>query len=124
MSAIHIAMNTFIEHSIHAGTSVRWLHLIAINQSFTDILKRVPDEFYDWVKTTVATFTAQYEAIETECKAAFQVRSSRKETALYFQTQQYPAVLFQMLDGHDYSATIWKMLRPAYERPFKKAADG
>ncbi|MBO0951695.1 T4 RnlA family RNA ligase [Fibrella forsythiae] len=100
-----------------------WEYL-ATNQPFNDVLERVPDEFYDWVKTTVTTFMAQYEAIEAECKAVFQVRSSRKETALYFQMQRYPSVLFLMLDNRDYSATIWKVLRPAYERPFKKAADG
>ncbi|MEZ0539501.1 T4 RnlA family RNA ligase [Fibrella arboris] len=100
-----------------------WEYL-ATGQSFAAMLERVPDEFYDWVKMTVTTFTTQYEAIEAACKAVFQVRSSRKETALYFQTQRYPAVLFSMLDGHDYSPIIWKMLRPAYERPFKKAADG
>lgn len=96
-----------------------WEYL-ATNQSFTAILERVPDEFYDWVKATVATFTDQYAAIEAECRAVFEVRESRKETALYFQTQRYPAVLFLMLDSRDYSAAIWKLLRPAYERPFKK----
>ena len=94
-----------------------WEYL-ATNQPFDAILERVPDEFYDWVKATVAHFTTQYEAIEAECRAAFQVRDSRKETALYFQTQRYPAVLFLMLDGRDCSSTIWKLLRPAYERPF------
>ncbi|MBO0930136.1 RNA ligase [Fibrella aquatilis] len=94
-----------------------WEYL-ATNQPFDAILERVPDEFYDWVKATVANFTAQYEAIEADCWFAFQVRESRKETALYFQTQRYPAVLFLMLDNRDYSSTIWKLLRPPYERPF------
>lgn len=108
-------------HRILTQVSSRniWEYL-ATNQSFNDILERVPDEFYDWVKLTVATFMAQYEAIEAECRAVFQVRESRKETARHFQTQRYPSVLFLMLDGRDYSSAIWKRLRPAYERPFKK----
>ncbi len=108
-------------HRILTQVSSRniWEYL-ATNQPFNEILERVPDEFYDWVKKTSDKFTAQYQAIETECKAVFRVLDSRKETAMYFQTQRYPAILFLMLDNRPYSATIWKLLRPVYERPFKQ----
>ncbi len=107
-------------HRVLTQVSTRniWEYL-ATNQSFDEILDRVPDEFYDWVKRTVADLNAQYAAIEAECRAAFRILDTRKDTALYFQTQRYPAVLFLMLDNRDYSAAIWKLIRPAYERPFK-----
>ncbi len=107
-------------HRVLTQVSTRniWEYL-ATNQSFDEILDRVPDEFYDWVKRTVADLKAQYAAIEAECQAVFRTLETRKETALYFQTQPYPAVLFLMLDNRDYSPAIWKLIRPAYERPFK-----
>ena len=108
-------------HRILTQVSSRtvWEYMAA-GQSLDVLLESVPDEFYAWVKETVASFTAQYQTIEAECRSALQVRESRKETALYFRTQRYPSVLFLMLDNRDYATTIWKLLRPAYERPFKQ----
>lgn len=107
-------------HRILTQVSTRniWEYL-ATNQPFDAILEKVPDEFYDWVKATVTSLNDQYTAIETDCRAKFQTLETRKETAAYFQTQPHPAVLFNMLDGKDYSKTIWKLLKPAYERPFR-----
>ena len=94
-----------------------WEHLCE-GKSFEAFLDRVPDEFFNWIKITVADLEAQFEAIEKQCKADFKVLNSRKETAIYFMTCQYPKVLFNMLDNKPYAATIWKMLRPQYQKPF------
>jgi len=105
-------------HRLVTGVSnlVIWEHL-AEGRSFEDLLEKVPDEFYDWVKKTSDELKSQYDKILTECKNAFKQLNpdshrDRKETALYFQTQKYPAVLFAMLDGKPYDKIIWKMLRP------------
>ena len=90
------------------------------NQSFEEILERVPDEFFNWVKQTKTDLENAYKAIEAQCKADFKVLESRKETALYFQTCKYPGVLFWMLDEKEYSETIWKMIRPKFEKPFNR----
>ncbi|OOV18940.1 RNA ligase [Flavobacterium sp. LM4] len=90
------------------------------NQSFEEILERVPDEFFNWVKLTKTNLENEYKAIEAQCKADFKTLESRKETALYFQTCKYPGVLFWMLDGKEYSETIWKMIRPKFEKPFNR----
>lgn len=92
-------------------------------KSFHEILDRVPDEFYNWVKVTKKKLELQYHSIEDLCKQEFQVLDSRKETAAYFLTCKYPAVLFLMLDGRDYSKEIWKRIRPVYERPFNSISD-
>ncbi len=94
-----------------------WENLMA-KQPFTEILERVPDEFYTWVKETKARLEADYLAIENIAKSEYKELATRKETALYFQTCQYPKILFSMLDGKDYSETIWRYIRPKYERPF------
>ncbi|GIQ57238.1 hypothetical protein Flavo103_03740 [Flavobacterium collinsii] len=90
------------------------------NQSMEEILERVPDEFFDWVKQTKSDLENQYQIIENQCKADFKVLESRKETALYFQTCQYQSVLFAMLNNKDYSVIIWKMIRPIFEKPFNR----
>ena len=94
-----------------------WENLKA-GASFNEILERVPDEFYNWVKITKAKLEKEYEQIENIAKRDYKELATRKETALYFQTCSYPKILFSMLDDKDYSQTIWRYVRPEYERPF------
>ncbi len=88
-------------------------------QSMNELLERVPDEFYAWVKATKEGLEADYQRIENQAKADFKVLDTRKDTAMYFKTCAYPQLMFAMLDGKAYDQIIWKMLRPEYERPFK-----
>jgi hypothetical protein len=107
-------------HRIITGVSnlVIWEHL-SEGRSFDDLLEKVPDEFYEWVKKTTNELTAQYNAILTESQNSFKQLNTRKETALYFQTQKYPSVLFALLDDKPFDKIIWKMIRPQYAKPFK-----
>ena len=93
------------------------------NQDLDQFLDSVPDEFYNWVKDTKLELETKYQAIESECLQAFKDLGDRKETALYFQTQKYPGVLFLMLDKRDYSQVIWKLIKPDYQRPFRSDVD-
>lgn len=88
------------------------------NRPFDELLEKVPDEFYQWVKNTRQQLISQYDAIEQLCRSEFKVLETRKETALYFSTCTYPGLLFYMLNGQDYSDRIWRMLRPVFEKPF------
>lgn len=94
-----------------------WEYLRA-GMPFDEILDRVPDEFYQWVKSTKNDLEEKYRAIEAEAKAEFRVLETRKETALYFLSCKHPSVLFQMLDGRNHADAIWKKLRPAFSKPF------
>ncbi|MEL6560119.1 MAG: T4 RnlA family RNA ligase [Bacteroidota bacterium] len=87
-------------------------------KSFEDILERVPDEFFNWVRNKKKVLIGEYNTILAKAKADFKILNSRKETALYFQTCQYPAVMFNLLDGKPIEQTIWKMVRPTFEKPF------
>jgi T4 RnlA family RNA ligase len=96
------------------------------NHDLAQFLDSVPDEFYNWVKDTKVELEAKYQAIETECLRAFKEfrdgldgEVERKEWAIYFQKQQYPGVLFLMLDRRDYAQVIWKLIKPDYQRPFR-----
>jgi RNA ligase len=98
-----------------------WEYLAA-DMPFDEILDRVPDEFYDWVKMTSADLKAQFEAIENQCISDFNanVFESRKEAASYYFTCKYPSVLFKMLDKRPHKDVIWKLIRPTFQKPFSK----
>lgn len=93
------------------------------NQSMEEILERVPDEFFDWVKQTKADLEMQFLEIETQCKNDFKVLDSVKETALYFQTCAFPSVLFSMMHRRDYSEIIWKKIKPKFEKPLANSEE-
>ena len=89
------------------------------NQDLDQFLDSVPDEFYNWVKDIKLELETKYAEIEADCLSVFKDLGSRKESAIYFQQQKYPGVLFLMLDKRDYSQVIWKMIKPEYQRPFR-----
>jgi len=106
-------------HRIVTGVSnVSIWEYLKTGQDLAPILEKVPDEFYDWVKETHAQLLAQFAEIEAVCKADFRILETRKDTALYFQTCRYPAVLFKMFDQKPYDEVIWKQLRPVFQKPF------
>lgn len=86
---------------------------------FDDLLVKVPDEFYNWVKYTQKELTNKYNEILDECKSVYKILDTRKDTALYFQKQKYPSVLFALMDGRNLDEIIWKMIRPTFSKPFK-----
>lgn len=98
-----ITEKRLLEDYLMAGTPVETL------------LERVPDEFYAWVQATVGRFRTEYAAIEAQAREQFAAvtATSRKEYAEAFCRSPLRSILFLMLDGRDYSQTIWKMLKPA-----------
>lgn len=111
-------------HRIVTGVSnIAIWDYMATGKSFDELLERVPDEFYDWVKKTQFDISNNYETILQDCKNSFKILATRKETAIYYQTQKYPSVLFAMLDGFDYSVLIWKLVKPKHSKPFSNNND-
>lgn len=100
-----------------------WEYLAA-NMPLDEVLDRVPDEFYDWVKATSTGLQDQYRAIEQRCLSDFKALPTRKESAIYFTTCAHPAVLFKMLDGKPYQDVIWKLVKPTFQRPFSNNREG
>jgi len=75
------------------------------------VLERVPDEFYDWVKSVEQDYKNRYNLILQECISSYKEMPTRKETAQYFLQQKHPEVLFKMLDKKDHSKQIWKIIK-------------
>lgn len=90
-------------------------------QSLHALLENVPDEFFDWVKKVESDLKMQFQAIEEDCKKYFKVLETRKETAMYFLSHPHKDVLFNMLDERDYAKTIWRKIKPKFEKPFSNS---
>ncbi|VXB85197.1 RNA ligase [Flavobacterium sp. 9AF] len=99
-----------------------WEHLMN-KLPLDEIIEHVPDEFFNWVKNKMNTLNEEFQIIEKQCKNDFKILETRKETAAYFYTCQFPAVLFLMLDNKSYEHEIWKRIRPTFEKPFMNSEE-
>jgi RNA ligase len=91
-----------------------------------EILDKVPDEFYNWVKETKENFEQQFKTIDLEYRLIFKNITERnnitdkKTFAHYALSYSNSSILFAMYDDKDYKHIIWKLIYPSYSKPFKK----
>jgi len=105
------------------------------NKPFDELLEKVPDEFNDWVKTTIRDLKyACYQLRERAGKLHDGFRygkfgdrdpePSKKEFAEFVNKQQkvLHAIMFAMWNGNNEKVDdiIWKIVKPEYSKPFKK----
>lgn len=124
-------------HRLITGFSTKSLWECLMNgQDLTEVLDRVPDEFYQWVKDKEKELKKSFWEREQmaigvlgDCKRLSRY-SGRKEQALLitsvaskFNAPWLPGVVFAMLDSKPHEKIIWKQLKPKYELPFKKDID-
>jgi len=100
-----------------------WEHMKE-NYEFDDLLDRVPDEFYDWLKRTRIKLQLEFNEIERlsllEFVRIYHVNeiTNRAPFAEHAKQSEYRAVLFNLYDKKPYEQIIWKMIRPTYSKPF------
>jgi RNA ligase len=103
-----------------------WENLMMFNKLPEELLQKVPDEFYSWMKELETDLRAKFREIEYEALKDFVdiVRTvpewNRKEFALLAIKKKNSGILFSMLNGKPYSEAIWKLIKPPYEKPFAK----
>lgn len=91
-----------------------------------EILDKVPDEFYNWVKETKEMFELQFKTIDLEYRLIFNniiennKVTDKKTFAQYALSYNNSSILFAMFDKKNYKHIIWKILYPTYSKPFKK----
>jgi len=130
------------------GEEYKRLHKILTNFSSKDIwelmkdgkpldqfLDRVPDEFYKWVKQQISSFEYAKYNIREHCGKIHDYfrygkyndvdpEPTKKEFALHLERGNvepyYRPILFAMWDRKPYEHIIWKIMKPKYEKPFKK----
>ncbi len=111
-------------HRLVTGVSTVtiWEHL-STGLPLDELLDRVPDEFYGWVKNTSRDLQVEFDEIESECRAVMTSdeisADDRKRTAFFFSTQPHRAVLFKMYDAKPYHEIIWRSIRPDFAKPFR-----
>jgi RNA ligase len=91
-----------------------------------EILDKVPDEFYNWVKETKENFEQQFKTIDRDYTRTYKTIidingiTDKKAFANYALSYRYSAILFAMYDNKKYNHIIWKIIYPTYSKPFKK----
>lgn len=112
-------------HRLVTGVNARRIwDLLRNDQPLDELLERVPDEFYAWVKNTRNGLVGDFEQVEHFATKAYnKVKDlpTRREQAIEImkEDRKYSSIVFKMLDGKSYDDIIWKMLRPKHETPFK-----
>lgn len=101
-------------HKLMTGISPKaiWEALRA-GGDLAEVVERVPDEFFRWVRATEKELRDAYRSIEATAQSEMSFEGTRKELAEKFKRCQYPSVMFAMLDGKSYSDCIWRMLKPS-----------
>lgn len=92
--------------------------------SMDEVLKEVPDEFYDKIKEYEEELKFEFNSIVNDYNIIFRntkdlmriVDGDRKNFAYVAKKYKYPQILFALLDGKDISPIIWKIVKPEYEK--------
>lgn len=101
-----------------------WEHLMN-KYDFDELLDRVPDEFYDWLKKVTASLQTAFNEVERKSLKEFlriyYINNiiERKDFAAEALKTEYRSILFKMYDKRPYDEIIWKMVRPTYSKPFR-----
>lgn len=101
-----------------------WEHLMN-NYNFDELLDRVPDEFYDWLKKTTKIIQSDFNEIERQALKEF-VRiyhineiAERKLFAAEALKSEHCSILFRLYDKKSYNEIIWKEVRPVLITDYK-----
>lgn len=109
-------------HRIITGVSnvAIWEYLVQ-GKSFDELLEKVPDEFYNWVKSTANDLQSKFDAIKDENEKIFWQLIDKKEFALKAKHNINQHLLFTRLNSYStkMDEQIWKMIRPQYSKPFR-----
>ena len=89
---------------------------------FDEMLDKVPDEFYNWVRETVKDLQDQFNKIKTDVENDFKELINKKEFAEKIKDNPNKSFLFKRLDSYSnqLNEMIWDSIYPSYSKPFKK----
>ena len=98
--------------------------LLRNNEPLEPFLDRVPDEFDVWVKEVVKDLQTRYDNILKDYQIIMDDIYDADKKVFAERAKRYPhsSLLFALYDGKNESAYdyVWKLLKPKYEKPFKK----
>ena len=107
-----------------------WENLMKFNKVPDELLDNVPDEFYDWIRSTeisilsnFANIYAMHAACLTNLNIAKDLLRSdvAREIKSVNENKINHKILFAMYDGKLVHNMIWPLVKPAYSKPFSKS---
>ena len=84
-----------------------------------DLLKDVPDEFYDKIDDYVEELVSQYIMLEREYTWIFNKLKDIEDRARFAELakrHKHPQLLFKMMDSSDYSEALWRIIKPEWKK--------
>jgi RNA ligase len=105
------------------STTAVW-EVLSSGGSVDELLKDVPDEFYNKIKEYEQELSFQFNMIFSDYFVHFRsiqnkigdVAGNRAEFASHAKNYQYPSILFAMLDGKDIAPIISKIIKPEFRK--------
>jgi len=110
------------------STTTVW-EILSSGGNIEDLLKDVPDEFYDKIKTYTSSLNYQWYQYFNQLGKSYdyfrygkygdkEVEPTKKEFAEFIKDKHpiVKAIMFAMWDGKDYNKIIWKALKPEYKK--------
>ncbi len=108
------------------STTAVW-EVLSNGGSMDELLKDVPDEFYEKIKEYETELRFSFDNIKREYEWIFnkiknvyfdvyKKEFSRTEFAMLAKRYKYPSILFALLDDKDISPIIWKIIKPKFKK--------
>ena len=105
------------------STTAVW-EVLSNGGSMDELLKDVPDEFYEKIKEYENELKFEFNSIANDYHINFrntqnlmtQVDGDRRNFAFVAKQHKYPSILFSLLDGKDISPIIWKIVKPEFKK--------
>lgn len=105
------------------STTAVW-EVLSNGGNMDELLKDVPDEFYDKIKEYEEELKSLFNSISNDYNIIFkntqnlikQVNGDRKNFAFVAKQHKYPSILFALLDSKDISPIIWKIIKPEFKK--------
>jgi RNA ligase len=105
------------------STTAVW-EVLSAGGSMDELLKDVPDEFYNKIKDYEDELKSRFQLIDTDYYDLFkyiQIKvqeygGDRGTFARLAKEYTYPSLLFGLLDGKDISPNIWKLIKPEFRK--------
>ena len=99
------------------STKVIWEYLME-GKDFEEVLSKVPDEFYNWVKDVKQKLEKDFDTLKVEVENKFKQapqNQTRKEFALWAKNEKHTKLLFNLYDEREIDSEIWKLIKPKSE---------
>lgn len=115
-------------HKLFCGVNLTHIwDTLRNGHNLDDLLRKVPDEFYQWVHGSANVLREQFAVVQSN--AALELNNilcklgtnySRKDVAAEISKSEYKSILFAMLDHKNYDQIIWKIIKPSNGQTFRE----